>query len=444
MLRREHFLLFLSPLVLVCLGVGLVQVSRRTYTRDAEEVPGDALYREVMDVVRERYVIEMDDETLIYGAVQGIMDQLDPHSRIYTPEEWEKQQLTSGGHYVGIGVQVDRLRGRMSVLEVLPGGPAERAGVRHGDTIVAIDGAPVNHGTSSKSVGELLEGPSGSIVKLTLAGVLDGLERTVGVKRGLAPSRVVYGYLLDPDQGIGYVHIDRFRATTVEMFDREMRRLVEEGLTSLVLDLRGNLGGSLDAAVQIADRFIPDGYIVTTVARTPRRPRRATAETPFEGMPTIVLTDIQCASASEVLAGALQDHSRALLAGERTYGKGVVQEVAAFARSGYSGGYKITTAHYFTPAGRCIERQVALGEDRRRRGGLVPDIPVPMTPRFDNRAERAVWYGRRDDNRQRGRYAAVVRRILEKEREPFEDVQIATARAVLAPNWSGDRPLTDG
>ncbi|MAG55530.1 MAG: hypothetical protein CMJ83_04490 [Planctomycetes bacterium] len=442
--RREYFLVFLSPLMLVCLGVGYIQASRRAGTRAAEDVPGGALYREVMEIVQTRYVNEPDEERLIYGAAKGIMDELDRHSVVYTPEQWADNELRARGHYVGIGILVDKLEEMVSVLEVLPNGPAERAGLRHGDRIVMIDGFTVDHRKPISEAMTHLRGKPRTTAILKVKALGGDTVRIVKVRRGIAPNRLVYGYFLDREAGIGFVHIEAFRATTVDLFDQEVRQLIQQGMTSLVLDLRGNPGGGLDSACRIADRFVSDGPIVTTVGRVPQRPRRATSEAPFAGLSVVVLTDPRCASASEVLAGALQDHSRGVLLGERTYGKGVVQEVAEFVRSGYPGGYKITTAHYFTPAGRCIEREVGLGESRRRRGGLRPDIPLQMTPQFTTKQEAANWYASRDRHRQRGRYDARVRKILERDEEPFSDTQVAAARDLLAEGWSTDRPLNDG
>ena len=436
-MRREFFLVFLSPLVLVAIGVGYINASRQSGTRRAEEVAGESLYREVLQTVRERYVVEADEDRLVYGAARGIMSELDRHSRVYDAVEWADRTITTQGEYVGIGVLPGRLRGVISIIEVFPGSPAERAGVMHGDRILAVDATQVDARTD---VGGLLQGTRGSEVELTLQALGGGRPRTVTVTRSRTPSRVVYGYLTGREGRVGYIHVDSFRDNTMEMFDSELARLRAAGAESLILDLRGNLGGNLDAAVELADRFIPGGVITTTSGRLPARSRMASTSTPCEGMPLVVLVDAYSASASEVVAGALQDHARGVLLGERTFGKGVVQEVASF-QSGWPGGMKLTTAHHFTPSGRCIERSIGLGKDAQRRGGLVPDVPVRMAPSLRTRKQRGDWYAKLNAHRRRGRFDPRVRRILEEEQPRFDDRQVDAAIALLSDRWVGDRPL---
>lgn len=437
-MRREFFLVFLSPLVLVAIGVGYVTAARQAGTRRAEQVVGEALYREIVQTVRDRYVVDADADRLVYGAGRGIMAELDRHSRIYDAEEWADRSITSQGEYVGIGVLIGRLRGKRSVIEVFEGGPADKAGVRHGDRIVAVGSTPVDERTE---VDALVAGPRGTEIELTLVPLEGGRPRTVTVIRSRTPSRIVYGYAVGQGR-IGYVHVESFRDNTLELFDHEVARLRRDGVESLVLDLRGNLGGNLDAAVGLADRFIAEGLITTTAGRIPTRHRWASGKTPLGGMPLVVLVDGLSASASEVVAGALQDHACGVLLGERTFGKGVVQEVAPF-QSGWPGGMKLTTAHYFTPSGRCIERSIGLGRDERRRGGLIPDVPVRMSPSLRTRADRAAWYSRLNAHRQRGRYDPRVRKILEEEEPAFDDRHMTAAIALLSKSWVGDRKLLE-
>ncbi|NRA95750.1 MAG: S41 family peptidase [Planctomycetes bacterium] len=439
MLRREYLLVFLSPLVLVAIGVGYVQTSRNAETRRAEDVPGEALYAEVLQTVRERYFVEPDEGRLVYGAARGIMAELDRYSRIYDDSEWSDHNLRSTGKYAGIGILVGKLRGRLSVLEAMPRGPAARSGIRHGDRILAIDGEAVDDARPLSDYSGKLRGSVGSDVVLTVAALGTTTERTVEIRRGLTPERLVYGYVLEADPRVGYVNIEAFRETTLALFDEEVEKLLSAGADSLIMDLRGNPGGSLDAAVELADRFISEGLLVATEGRVPSRLRYASGATPYAEVPIVVLVDGHSASASEILAGALQDHSRAVLLGERTFGKGVVQEVSAF-HSGWQGGMKITTAHYFTPAGRCIERSI--GRDRHRRGGVLPDVAVRMTPTFSSARDRDAWYLEFKQHRQLGRYAMRVRKILREERPAFEDQHLKAAVSLLSARWNTDRRLS--
>ena len=246
MLRRECLLVFLSPLVLVAIGVGFVQVSRNAGTRRAEEVPGEALYEEVLRTVRERYVLEPDQERLVYGAARGIMAELDRHSRIYDDGEWADHNLRSAGKYAGVGILVGKLRGQLSVLEAMPEGPAERSGIRHGDRILAIDGKPVDDARPLSDYLGQLRGSTGSTVVLTVAALGTTTDRQVEIRRGLTPERLVYGYVLDADPSVGYINVESFRETTVALFDDAVEKLLAAGAESLIMDLRGNLGGSLD------------------------------------------------------------------------------------------------------------------------------------------------------------------------------------------------------
>ena len=282
MLRREYLLVFLSPLVLVAIGVGYVQASRNAGTRRAEDVPGEALYAEVLQTVRERYVVAPDEERLVYGAARGIMAELDRHSRIYDDGEWSDQNLRSAGKYAGIGILVGKLRGPLSVLEAMPRGPAARSGIRHGDRILAIDGEPVDDARPLSDYSGQLRGSVGSDVVLTVAALGTTTERAVEIRRGLTPERLVYGYVLEADPRIGYVNIESFRETTVALFDEEVEELLSAGAESLIMDLRGNLGGSLDAAIQLADRFISEAcsWLPRGVCRRIRDTRVAPLPTP--------------------------------------------------------------------------------------------------------------------------------------------------------------------
>jgi len=311
--------------------------------------------------------------------------------------------------------------------------------VRNGDRITGVDGVPIDKQTVS-DLERLLSGPRGSEVDLSLLTLDGGRPRSISVIRSRTRSRIVYGYPVTDDWRVAYIHVESFRDNTISMFDAEIARLRARGADSLIIDLRGNLGGNLDAAVKLADRFIPKGVITTTAGRVPTRTRHATESTPLEGFPLVVLVDGLSASASEVVAGALQDHARAVLLGERTFGKGVVQEVASF-HSGWPGGMKLTTAHYFTPSGRCIERSIGLGQVRRRRGGLVPDVGVRLSPSLRTVEQRRAWYRRLDGHRQRGRYALRVRQILEQEEPAFDDRHLKAAIALLSASWSGDQVL---
>ena len=381
-MRREWFLIFLSPLVLVALAGGIIISRHRATTVRTGATPGVELYEEVMGLATERYVVEPDQMKLAWGAAKGMVEHgLDEHCRVYDEVEWERQKSRSRGTYAGIGVRVGRLEGWHTVLWVDPRGPAFDAQLRAGDRILAIDGQKVRQEELAQVALAGLSGPVSEEVALRVRGRLDSQERTVRVPRATVEEQNVFGRMLDHEHGVAYVCITGFQKNVLEHFRAVMTVLRKKGMTSVVLDLRGNRGGDLRAATDVADRFLREGVIVTTASRAfPSESVAAEAHTPDAELPLVLLVDGTSASASEVLAGALQDHARALLVGERTWGKGVVQSVEPFSRSGYQGGIKYTIAHYFTPAGRCIERSVALGGVARR-GGLTPDVLVPLDER---------------------------------------------------------------
>lgn len=428
-MRRDTFLVFLSPLVLVALGLGVVRIARDRDARNLERAGGEDLYREVTGLLQDGYVIEPDEDRLAFAAARGMTQSLDPHCRVYDGSEWAENQTENEGRYAGIGIVADNLRGRWTILEVNPRGPAAAAGLEAGDRIVAVGGRPVE----DLSLHDSLQGIPGSEVRLTVVGPAPALEREVTARRAMVEQRTAWGAVLDEVRGVGYLAITAIRANTADLVKRELARLRRLGQKSLVLDLRENRGGLVDPALEIADRFLDEGPLVSTIGRHHRSVREAEPGAPDGDWPMVVLVDGRTASAAEIIAGALQDHHRAVLVGERTFGKGVVQVIMAF--QSRAGGIKFTTAHYFTPAGRCLERSVGLGAGGARRGGLRPDLTVAIE---ETRRQTC------DRHRDRLRYDPSVQRLLDEEpsrRLPdgFADPQIAAALALLRGEAAPDR-----
>jgi len=425
-LKREWFVFFVSPLLLVVVGVGAIQLmSRSRRPRFEEERRGELLVHEVMKVVRSEYVTPTDPMDLAYGAARGMARSLDRYCRVFDRVEIVQQKQKDEGRYKGIGVQAAVLRGRVTILKVVRPGPAARAGLEDGDVVLAIDDHPIPRNPVLSDALRRLKGEPGTTVRLTVRGFHGGEPRNVVVTRGIAENQSVHGDLLDAARGVGYVRIASFRGNTDTQFDKEVERLLAEGLKGLVIDLRGNLGGLLSVAVAITDRFLRSGEIVRTRGRHQVRVMEAHDSRSDLELPVVFLADAESASASEIMIGAMQDLGRAVVVGERTYGKGVVQGDFYF-RYG-AGGIRLTIAHYLTPAGRCIEKELAIGRGRKRRGGLLPDIPLPLT-----RLERshALTLARRR------RYQPFIRRALAEEDRTippgFKDRQLERAVAVLA------------
>ncbi|MEM7310859.1 MAG: S41 family peptidase [Planctomycetota bacterium] len=324
------------------------------------------LLRAVRDLTQETYVEEVDSRTLIDGALRGMVGNLDRYSRYYGPEEIAGIDRETSGEYLGIGVLfLDAEEGRIRFP--LAGSPAERAGLRVGDRIVAVDGARVD-AMPEGGLRDSLKRRSGEPIELELLG-RDAEVRTATLRpEPVVDPSVRHARMLDDE--LGYLAIVSFSHRTLEEFDRWTAWLSERGMQGLILDLRSNPGGILDAAIRIADRFIPDGVLVSTRSRTETRSTRARAEeTHLLGLPLVVLVDGDSASASEVLCGALQDHRVGVVVGEETYGKGAVQTLSRFEHE--QAIIKLTTSSYFTPAGRRIERGSGWT-------GLAPDVWVAL------------------------------------------------------------------
>jgi len=328
-------------------------------------------FEDVHAWVRQAYVREVDDRGLVDDALRGMVESLDSYSRYYTREELQAMERETSGHYRGIGVVFARPLDERRVLFALPGSPADRAGIGVGDRFVAIGDRSLD-GLEPDEVQRLLT-EEGDVVELLVA-ARDGSEREVRLERAdLVDPTVRHAALLDEDLGLGYLAITAFSQETPNEFDKAVRELERRGLRALVVDVRGNLGGVLRSAVTLVNRFVPDGPIVSQEGRgEPLRYQAKANEAWYEGLPLAVLVDGESASASEVFAAALQEYRAAVIVGSPTYGKGMVQQVRNFDDQG---AVKLTTAYYYTPSGRNLERTV---EDAWETG-VVPDLQVPLS-----------------------------------------------------------------
>jgi len=320
-----------------------------------------SLFAEVYERIKRDYVDDVDDHALMEKAVRGMVAALDPHSAYLDSEEYEQIRLSTMGSYPGVGIEVVVENGVVKILKPIDGSPAQQAGLEPGDEIVKIDGTDI--GADLAGAIARMRGASGSFVKLAIrrSGTPGLLE--YALRRAQVEVHSVAGDTLAP--GYGYLRITSFSETTAEDVQRAISRLKRDnpkGLRGLVLDLRNNPGGVLEAGVAVADDFLESGVIVTADGRTPESRFRmdATPGDLINGAPLVVLVNGGSASASEIVAGALRDHGRALLVGRRTYGKGSVQTVVPLS---HGGAVKLTTSRYFTPSGASIHGK-----------GIVPDI----------------------------------------------------------------------
>lgn len=322
------------------------------------------LLAEVLKRVREDYVEEVSDEQLIDAAIRGIVAQLDAYSAFLEPQQFDEMRISTSGEYSGVGLQVTIEDGVVKVVESMEDTPAERAGVRAGDAIIAVDDIPVDTDNLDDTI-DRMRGQPGSEVKLTIARQesVEPLEFTLA--RASVQVHSVRHRLL-PD-GVGYVRISNFSETTAADVAAALAALQTSrgaALSALILDLRNNPGGLLEAAVEVSDQFLDEGVIVSADGRAAdaRFQMEAQAGDALHGAPLLVLVNSGSASAAEIVAGALQDHGRALLIGQQTYGKGSVQTVMPLLDGK---ALKLTTSKYFTPSGASIHKT-----------GIMPDIAI--------------------------------------------------------------------
>lgn len=323
------------------------------------------VFAEVMERIRGAYIEDIDDRTLLESAIRGMLYELDPHSSYLTPSEFDDLQVTTTGEFGGLGIEVTMENGFVKVVTPIDDTPASRAGLRAGDLILKIDDTFVK-GLALEDAIKLLRGEIGSEVALSILSQGTEKPRTVTLKRDRIRIQSVRSQMLEP--GFGYLRITQFQSHSGRDSEKALRKLVAEGnLKGLVLDLRNNPGGVLSAAVQISDLFLNDGLIVYTQGRdeTTRVNYAATDGDLLDGLPMIVLVNGGSASASEIVAGALQDHGRAIVIGQRSFGKGSVQTILPLHGDR---ALKLTTARYYTPKGRSIQAE-----------GIVPDIATEIS-----------------------------------------------------------------
>jgi carboxyl-terminal processing protease len=322
------------------------------------------LLAEVMSQVEREYVDPVDDHRLLQAAVRGMVSSLDPYSAYLDGDEYDDIKISSSGEYSGVGIEVSMEDGQVVVVAPLDGSPAAEAGIRAGDVIVTIDNVPVNSTTLADTIGRM-RGKEGTTVKVGILreGSSEPLQFTL--KRSRVQLHSVTSQLAEP--GFGYVRIAEFSETTGQELDAALADLHKKNrapLKGLVLDLRNNPGGVLEAAVAVADAFLDSGVIVSAKGRTPESKfeMSATPGDALKGAPIVVLVDGGSASAAEIVAGALKDNHRATLMGRTTFGKGSVQTVLPL---GDDRALKLTTSLYYTPSGASINHK-----------GIAPDIEL--------------------------------------------------------------------
>jgi carboxyl-terminal processing protease len=360
----------LLVMVTFALATGGIAVGFRHWTPDLtqDEQGYLRLLREVVTVVKESYVDEVDGKKLLEGSVKGMLASLDPHSAYLPPEPFKEMKVEMSGSFGGLGIEINVKDGKLTVIAPIEDTPAFRAGIKANDHIVKIDDTPTR-GMNSADAVKLMRGPKGTRVTLTIR--RDGSPQPLlfPLVRDVIITRSVKFRTLEP--GYGYVRISQFRERTGDEFRKALQSLREQNggaFKGLVFDLRYNPGGLVEEAIMVANRFIGEsiraGLIVYTQGRgsTAKQEYNATIGDKEPHYPMVVLINGASASASEIVAGALQDHKRAVIMGTQSFGKGSIQTILPLADGA---GLKLTTARYYTPAGRSIQAR-----------GITPDIHV--------------------------------------------------------------------
>jgi carboxyl-terminal processing protease len=369
-----------------CLAGVLLAAGTWWFTRDSRQESGipagdERLLTEVMGLIHDDYVDKTDDHTLMSNAIRGMVGELDPHSAFMNKEEFEDLKIATEGNYSGIGVEVTAEEGVLTVIAPLDGSPAARAGIRPGDAILSIDGELLRNEALDEAIGRI-RGEPGTVVRLGIGREPLPNPIELSIVRAMVSVHSVRHDMLEP--GYGYLRISQFSETTGPDTQAAIRALEREAggrLRGLVLDLRNNPGGVLDAAVEVSDAFLEDGTIVSAEGRSPESCFRMEAGDGdlSRGAPIAVLVNEGSASAAEIVAGALRDNGRAKLLGQKTFGKGSVQTVLPL-EDGQA--LKLTTSRYFTPSGVSIHER-----------GIDPDIALPEP---DETALAAAYAGKRD------------------------------------------------
>lgn len=423
--RNPRYAILITGFLIVAVSgvIGGLFYDQAALTKPSDGMADNPAVRDfarAIQLIEDNYAGASDKERLTRGAALRMLHSLDPHSNFYGRREFSEMQDEQSSHFYGIGVTINQRNGRLYVLGVSQGMPAERAGLRYGDAIIAVDGQTAKDWSQSDAL-KHVRGESGGEVSLTIERAGEPEPLTVDITRGEVPFPSVRNFfILRP--GIGYIGLTGgFNQETADELRDAISKLKQEGMTSLIMDLRRNPGGLLEQAVHVAEIFLPKGLDIVSVrgreGRYPSQARRSENQNP-ETMPLVLLINGETASASEIVAAAIQDWRRGLLVGEESFGKGLVQTVYPLR---WGTGLTLTTARYYTPNGRSIQRpysgvgiydyfvagrgeepapkrspksqsksQLGAANGKRNPGGITPDVVVKI-PDSDIRLRDACF-----------------------------------------------------
>jgi len=355
--------------ILTILTIILINISNKAYSQNIDRLYEKIdLFSEVLEIIQNEYVDEVDQADIMDSAINGLLQSLDPYSAYMSPDIFEESQTETSGKFGGLGIEVSMESGVVKVITPMDDTPASRAGIKAGDYIVRIDGNQVRGLTLMQAV-NLMRGPVGASIEITVRRKGLSKAKIFKIVRELIKITSVKARIINSK--IGYLRLTAFNENSSSQLKEEINNFKKnKKLIGYILDLRNNPGGLLTQAQKISDFFLEDGEIVSTKGRKNRENRKSFAERYYKGdiikgKPLIVLINNGSASASEIVAGALQDHKRAILLGETTYGKGSVQSIIPLKNRG---AIRLTVSKYYLPSGKSISGV-----------GIIPDIKIEET-----------------------------------------------------------------
>ena len=320
------------------------------------------VFTEVLSALERNYVEEVDTKELVYGAIKGMLNTLDAHSSFMPPEIYKEMQVDTKGEFGGLGIQIGIRDKRLVVIAPIADTPADRAGIKAGDIVFKVDEHEMTPETTLMDAVQKMRGRKGTAVTLTIYRASEPEPLTFTLIRDVIRIKSVRSKVVEP--GIGYVHLAQFQEHTARDLRKAIKELLEKEIHSLILDLRNNPGGLLNSAKQVSEQFIESGQLIVSIKSRNGEKTDYTANSvsQLDGVPIVVLVNEGSASASEIVAGALQDWKRAVVVGTQTFGKGSVQTILPLSDGS---ALRLTTAKYYTPSGRSIQNK-----------GIDPDIIV--------------------------------------------------------------------
>lgn len=365
--KRKLILVWVLVLAVATTGILIGRWSIGSVSAEGEVYENLKVFTEALSIVKKNYVEDVKTKDIVYGAIKGMLNSLDPHSGFMSPDVYKEMQVDTKGEFGGLGIQIGIKDGILTVIAPIEDTPAYKVGIKAGDKIIKINGEATKDMGLHDAVSKM-RGVRGTSVIITI--LREGWKETKDftIVRDIIRVKSVKSKILE--EGIGYVRVNQFQEQTAADLAAALSKLSQEKISSIILDLRNNPGGLLNSAVDVTSQFLPPKKLVVyTKGRTGERAEYHTdGERPSYSMPMIVLVNQGSASASEIVAGALKDWNRAVILGVQTFGKGSVQSVIPLSDGS---GLKLTTARYYTPKGKSIQST-----------GIVPDIIVKIEPKI--------------------------------------------------------------